>query len=710
LFPVLVTLGLTLLFCSSMLVHPSGLRQGDDYRDEDWLHDLSFSFTLREGLKTHGELPLRSHLVGGGYPILGHPSDGTLSPFSLPFVALSPAVAVRLNLVVLLWIGTLGIYGLGRSQLRLGRVGATLAAAAFAFSGWFPSMMLAGFYVQAFYLLTPAALYLLARPGPGLRPALAAGLLLVPILLQGGTALAAIVHFLAVAVVLLVAGRSGSRAKLWETAALVVTVSLIFALRPMVGGIACTGLLIGLCIAAWRWAPLRELLACLRPGLLRLAMALAVLLAVGAAKWLAVAEVVAAGEDFHSEAVGKDHEYPFASEEDAFRCFYGSIPSFISHLHRPLAKTTTYSDPYSPDVEEYAPLGLTLPIALVALVALALALVRGAPFLVPWALLWLGYLAVCMGPTLPFDAYWASIWSLPGFFVITDPYKYFNFFLLLPLVLAFGASAERLGQRFGRPLVVTFVAALLLSWPLALNSPLFAHLLKQPVESREPAESFHQVALVPPTEHADFPHPEMYREFFRPNAVREFFTIPRGVGVVNWYADIYLPETAVARFTVDRDGVTRPNEAYRGELWCAPEPCTIERSSFTFNTVTAQVLHEGPVRLAVNQNYDPRFVPSVGTLVEEGGQLAVDLPGSGTTSVTLRYRPLGLIIALWFSALSLLLVLWLLWRLRGADLLPALAVPVTPILARPLEAEPSAGGEEAPTSTATGPAEPGSPT
>jgi len=692
LFPVLVTLGLTALFCAGMLVHPSGLRQGDDYRDEDWLHDLSFSLTLREGLRTHGELPLRSHLVGGGYPILGHPSDGTLSPFSLPFVLLSPALAVRLNLVVLLWIGTLGVYGLARSQLDLQRGGATMAAAAFAFSGWFPSMMLAGFYVQAFYLLTPAALYLLARPGPGLRSALAAGLLLVPILLQGGTALAAIGHFLGVAVLLLVAGRSGSRAKLWETAALVGTVSLVFTLRPVVGNIACLGLLIGLGIAAWRWATFRELVACLRPGLLRLSVALAVLLVVGAPKWLALTEVVAAGEVVHSEAVGGGHEYPFASEEDAYRCFYGSIPSFVGHLHRPLAKTTSYSDPHSPDVEEYAPLGLTLPIAGVALLALALGLVRGAPLLVPWALLWLGYLALCLGPTLPFDAYLAFIWNIPGFFVISDPYKYFNFFLLLPLVLAFGAGAERLGQRSGRPLLVAGLAALLLSWPLALNSPLFAHLLEQPVESGERTESFHQVALVPPTEHKDFPHPEMGREFFRPDAVREFFTIPRGVGVVNWYADIYLPEAAIEKVTVDRDGMTRPNEAYRGELWCDPGPCTIERSSFTFNTVTAQVLHEGPVRLTVNQNYDPRFVTSVGTLVDDSGRLAVELPGSGSTALTLRYRPLGLIIALWLGGASLLLVLWLLWRLRGGDSLPALALPVTP------------------TATATAPAAPGSPT
>ena len=673
--PLLVTLGLALLFCSTMFVHPEGLRQGDDYRDEDWLHDISFSFTLREGLLSYGELPLRSHLVGGGYPILGHPNDGTLSPLSLPFIVLPPGWAVRLNLVLLLWGGTLGVFGLARSQLGLGRGGATLAAAAFAFSGWFPSMMLAGFYVQSLYLLTPTALYLLARPGPGLAPALAAGLLLVPVLLQGGTALPAILHFLAVALVLLAAARSDSPRMLWGAAALVAGVSLPFALPGLAGSVVPAVLLLSLGVIAWKWRPLRSLAVCLRPGLFRLSIALLVLLGVGAAKWVALSDVVSRGQDFHSDPTAEEQEYPFASEEDSYRCFYGSISSFVGHLHEPLDKTTKYDDPYSPEAEEYAPLGLTLPVALLGLLALALGLARRfSPSLAPWAMIWLGYVAVCFGPTLPVDLYRAFVWGLPGFFVITDPYKYFNFFLLLPPVLAYGALGERLGRRWKRPRLVAGIGAALLCWPLALNAPLFAHLFNEPAEIQNRADSFYQVSLVPPAKHDEFPHPKMYREFFRPDGVREFFTVPRGLGVVNWYADIYLPEVAVSRFEVDRDGVTQRTDGYPGELWCTGGPCTIEGSRFTMNTVSAELQHQAPVRLLVNQNYDPAFVSSVGTVVDDKGRLAVDLPGPGPSSVTLRYRPLGLIVALWISAASLLFVLWLLWRSRAGDRLPSLLV------------------------------------
>ena len=167
-----------LVFCGPMFTS-DGLRQGDDYRDEDWLHDLSFSLHLKRGLRD-GEFPLRSHLVGGGYPILGHPSDGTLSPFSLPFVILPIGTAVRFNLVFLLWLGALGMYALGRAQLGLSPSAAGAAALAFAFSGWFPSMMLAGFYVQAFYLLVPLALHVLLGRGSGLRRSLAAASVIVP--------------------------------------------------------------------------------------------------------------------------------------------------------------------------------------------------------------------------------------------------------------------------------------------------------------------------------------------------------------------------------------------------------------------------------------------------------------------------------------------------------------------------------------------------
>ncbi|MCB1155603.1 hypothetical protein KDL45_18230, partial [bacterium] len=225
---LLGTFLLALVFSSPMFVHPDGMRQGDDFRDEDWLHDISFYFYLKEAVFTYGQFPFRTHLVGGGYPVLGHPSDGSLSPAALPFLVFKPEIAVRLLLVVLLWVGTFGAYALARSRLGLPPPYAFLSAGAFAFSGWFPSFMLAGFFVQVFYLLTPLTLHLLQRGKSPVRDGVMAGLLLYFPLCQSGNGLAAIVHFLFVATWFFAADdvrrADGTRRGVWAVALAVFVV------------------------------------------------------------------------------------------------------------------------------------------------------------------------------------------------------------------------------------------------------------------------------------------------------------------------------------------------------------------------------------------------------------------------------------------------------------------------------------------------------
>ena len=660
----LVLLGVVLLFCAPMLAHPDGLVQGDGFRDEDWLHDISFSFFLKEGLLRHGEFPLRSHQVGGGYPILGHPSDGTLSPFSLPFLVLPPGAAVRLNLVLLLWLGTLGVWGLARRELGLTPVGSLLAASAFAVSGWFPSMMLAGFYVQCFYLLVPLALHVLLGPGGNLRRGLLVGLLLLPLLLQSGPALAAVLHFLLVAGVLL-ADRTQGPADLESPSGSVF--SRLGWLLAVLGGVSllAPGLGLGAVLAALVAAVVWRTRHALAPIVLRLALAVLVLGTVGAAKWVSILDVTTRGTDFFSVGDDEGKHYPWGQTGDAERSFYASLPSFLVHLHRPLARVTDYPEPFSPEAEEYAPLGLTAPVAL-AFLAAALAVWRR---LLPWALLFALYLLVCSGPYLLVDPYRLLVWGLPGYEVISDPYKYFNFFLLIPVALGFGMAAELCAARIGRAGLGACAALLL--WPVALNAPLFATLFSEPAPPPEPIEGFHQRALVPPPGAATFfEHPEMYREFYRPSAAQEFVALPSGFGVVNWYADIYLPERAVPRVLVTSGGLRSDGPGWRGEAFCLRD-CVVRSAAFSPNTVTVVVENDRPARVVINQNHDPAWVASAGTIVNQDGLLAVDVP-PGVGTVTVRYRPRAVLAALAVSALSLAVVLALLrasWRRsrRSAD-------------------------------------------
>ncbi|MBN96165.1 MAG: hypothetical protein CL928_19165 [Deltaproteobacteria bacterium] len=659
-----------------MMRHPDGLRQGDDFRDEDWLHDIAFSFFLEEGLLRYGEFPLRTHLVGGGYPILGHPSDGSLSPASLSFVLLPTEWAVRLNLVLLLWAGTLGMFGLARRTCGLDPPFALLAAGAFAFSGWFPSFMLTGFLVQAFYLVTPAVLYLLLEPGRGLRRAVLAGLLLCLVLFQAGTGLPAIGHFLAVTTFLIGACAGVQSESRWAVirrliAALlcIVGVSSIISYHAQLGPLVTALLLIGVGAIVLAARPLRDLVVRWRPALLRLVVAMVVVLSVGAGKWVSVQDLLDRSNYFEDyqptqqaqEAGAVGWHYQYGTKLEARECFYDSLSGFLGYLHRPLTEETSYRDD-APTDPEYAPLGLTLPV--VALALLAMARARFAAWLGVAAI----YLAICFGPNLPGDPYRTLVWGLPGFYSINQPYKYFNFFLLLPVALGFGCALHWVASSLGGRRVVLSIGALVLAWPLAQNAPLFETLFRLPATVGEPADSYYQMRR-PSQVDPDMPDrfgdlaeiDRSDREHHRHDDTREFFNVPRGIGTIEWYADIYLDEHPWAREFVRRDGSRVPNDKYRGEAWCDGGGCEVVDVEFTQNTVSAQVIARGGSRLIINQNYDEDFVTNIGPTVDQAGLLAVDLPESGSVTVRFDYRPTHILTALWTSLASLLAVLGLLW-------------------------------------------------
>lgn len=658
---VLWLTAVVLLFCAPMFFHLRGFRSDDAFRMADWLHDISFYFNLDQGLFSYGEFPLRSHLVGGGYPILGHPSDGTLSPFVLPFLILPAWLAIRVNLIALLWIGSLGMFLLARRVIGMSREAALLSASAFAVSGWFPSFMLVGFYVQAFYLLVPLILYFLLRPEGGWRSGVAAGLLLWPILAQTGNGVLAIGHFLVVATFFFSLDRddptkSELAKRLGLGFAFFAGISVSISYRDSFTWAFPALVLAVTTVLSIKWTPARRLWSLWSPRLLRLTVAGLVLVSVGAAKWVAVEDVLAQGVYLHAKKGGAGEHYQFEKGTGDDKLFYRSVPNLLHHLNRSAYVTTDYSTGW-PEDPEYASVGLTYAVVIVFFAALALGGVRLWPLLVLWGI----YVGICLGPHFPGDLYRSFIWGLPGYHRFNDPYKYFNFFLVLTMTLPFGWLVDRFKQT-RRHLAIVAGAALLI-WPFAQNSPYFAVLLKNEVGTLTKAESFYQVHQIPTEadlaeglEHIKKRGMELVnRERVRPDTATEFFNVPRGVGVIDWYNDIHIAEHAVPRFYVLPDGTRLANPEYRGEMWCEPGPCTVAESRISPNTITASVTNAAPTELVVNQNYSRHFRGSPMSPVERSGRLAMPLPEPGTHKIALKYRPGKQIAALVGSLLSLLL-------------------------------------------------------
>jgi hypothetical protein len=686
---VLLVVGGTLLFAVPMFLHPEGIASGDAFRDNDWLNCRSFDLLSARAILEDGQFPLRSHLVGGGFPILIHPSDGSWAPTLVAILLLGDVLGLKANLVLLFLIGALGVYGLARRWARLAPFPAAFAALLFALSGWMPSMLLVGFYHQVFYLPIPAILFLLlSSPGRPHRLGLA-GFLLFVVLQQGGHAFPAGVHFLAFALWLGVALRGARTRGRWRSlgrlgafvgAVVLLTAPLAFVSVGYPGWLAVLGPALALSTLAWR--PMRGQLRRFAPWGLRLALVVAIAASLGAARVVGLAQLADGGsyggglEDLGLYSAGES-PVDYWTER-----FYEGPRSLFSGLvgrvaAEPVYEQEVFGRPGSNLSPEYAYLGLTVPGLALALLGAGLALRRrrfGA--LVATGALYLG---ICLGWFLPPDLHFLLVRGFPWLDRMSQPLKYFNFFVLVAAVLLAGLAVQALLRRLPRGLargVGASAAVLLLAVPLAQNAPMLAELFAEPRPAPPPAAEFHQVAMIGDATWLQLPAAEreqrlddaFLRDFRRPDAAQEYHNVRRGVGTIDWYGTVTLGEAAIPRDYVTLDGQVVPNPSYRGEAWLREGGGEVRSLVVRSNTIDLEVELSRPDRVVVNQNHLPGFRVDRGRLAPEDGLLGVDLE-PGTHQVRFTYAPRGLLAGLWVSAGAFLV--WLaamalsILRIRG---------------------------------------------
>jgi hypothetical protein len=627
--PIAVIALVALGFGIPMVLEPAGIQGGDAYRNNDWLSILVFRQWLHHSVHELGQFPLWCPFLGGGYPTVQHPSDGSLTPLAIPVLLFGDVAGVKIDLVLLVFLGGLGVYLTARDHLGLSPRGALFSAVAFQAAGWLPSMLLVGFYNLALYQLIPLIVYFAVRAHGQLRFAIPAGVLFGFFAHVGAMGSAVLGLFLAVLTLACSVRRRRGRAPVtWRpSAALGLTVLIAL-------GVAAVKL-VGV-------ADLRE-----RGFYMH--------------GWAADAMPPSA-EPWNEPPPDSPVDYRSKDWSDSF---YTSGAHFLaaSVSHVPLEPATDAQGESLND--EYAFLGIPWTAALLFLPGLVLTWRRSLPFAIAGGTL----LVLCFGPYSPLDLYRLVVWSMPPLRDISQFYKYGNFFVLLVITLASGGVFDALGDRRWVSPVSAVALASLLPF-LAVHGTLTAERFRYPAPELPAADTFHQVRTAfNPLGDSD---PFLYRELTRPLTLTEYHNVGRGVGTVDWYADIYLPENAIpATLISPTDGSQAPNPHYRGEAWLDDGGGEVLQIFIRANSVDVVLDLDRPATLVVNQNHDPRWRSDAGAVEAQAGLLAVALDQPGRQVVQLRFVPRDIHAGIAISATTLLLcgVAWWLpavlrWRRR----------------------------------------------
>lgn len=176
-------LALAVAYAAPIFSPPDAVHSGDMRKDFDWLKIAAFERFARQSL-LEGGLALWCPYFGGGYPLIAHPEDGSLSPLILPSYLFGEAIGMKIQLVLILWLGAWGVYLLARGMLRYNPVGALTAALGLMFAGWLAWRVHYGWPMHFGYYLFPLAFYFTWRAVADTRWLIAAGLVMAVILQQ----------------------------------------------------------------------------------------------------------------------------------------------------------------------------------------------------------------------------------------------------------------------------------------------------------------------------------------------------------------------------------------------------------------------------------------------------------------------------------------------------------------------------------------------
>lgn len=158
---------------------------------------LSYYHLDRQSVLQYRQFPLWTPYLGGGYPLIANPLDGSLNPFFIPVLIFGEVIGLKINVFLAHIIGALGMYYLTRFILGYNRLGSFFSSIIFCFAGNLHRLLIIGAtYPPLYYFFLPLLLAFFIKTRDSKKYIIYSILLLTLIMTQASLRFAVILLFL----------------------------------------------------------------------------------------------------------------------------------------------------------------------------------------------------------------------------------------------------------------------------------------------------------------------------------------------------------------------------------------------------------------------------------------------------------------------------------------------------------------------------------
>lgn len=561
----------------------------------DWYGVYAFPSFFRISVLQYHQFPLRSPYFAGGYPLIAHPYDTSLSPLSIIVLLCGAIEGTKLTVFLIFLIGSLSVFYLTRYILRYNLLGSFFSSATFALSSWGACQYRESNYEQLYIYFLPLIFAFFMKAAENRKYIFFSSLALSAVVLCAGATLVPAVLFL-----------------------------FLFA-----------------CFHAVRI----EQGPRIKPDFRYLKVFFLVILV---AFFLCMAKILPMLNLLSRKDIGFTH---FPYEHD-----YRRVSQTIVGQKRALNPVRLYEmllvkDAYIVGTEGDDYLQIHLGYLPVLLGALSFIFFWRQNF--RYLLLLITFILLSFGPNFRFDLF-GWLWQLhPFIHNIWRLDEFFTFPILFVLSLVSGRFFHLSGKGSRRILFLFFIPVVLLS----LNNMFWPNrrfLYNQIIEKKgnfKFQRQFYQVKIKDPQ--ADPEHYQKDGYFYLQQNVGVADWLFTNLKIKSAVIPRYLVKSGDYQYISSAAENLEPNPEYRGEVFFLDKKNSARLEYFSPNEIRVAVMLKDADTLIINQNYHNAWRTSQGNLFDRNGLLAVALDKAGSYTVILRYVPLDFYFGMIISLVSL---------------------------------------------------------